>query len=351
MLPKNAIPTPSCCRRTRSRWRRIVKLCCRLKIPFVPRGAGTGLSGGATATEGGLVISTTRLNKILDVDVPNRRMTAQAGVVNTYLTKAVKADGLHYAPDPSSQGACTVGGNVAENSGGPHTLKYGVTTNHITGLTLVLPDGEIVTLGGKREDAPGYDLVGLVVGAEGTMGIVTEVTLRLTPLPQSVRTLLAIFESADQATQTVSDIIAAGILPAALEMIDTFIIKAVEEAFHLGFPDDAEAVLIIEVDGLEVGLDSEAERAQAIAFQNGAREVRQAKTELERAPAVESPQAVVRGVGAARPFDGHARRRDTAHETACRPAGSANYCGAARAGGRQCVSCGRRKSAPKFDVR
>ena len=261
----------------------IVKLCCRLQIPFVPRGAGTGLSGGATATEGGLIISTTRLNKILDVDVPNRRMTAQAGVVNTYLTKAVKADGLHYAPDPSSQGACTVGGNVAENSGGPHTLKYGVTTNHITGLTMVLPDGEIVTLGGKLEDAPGYDLVGLVVGGEGTMGIVTEVTLRLTPLPQSVRTLLAIFESADHATQTVSDIIAAGILPAALEMIDTFIIRAVEEAFHLGFPDDAEAVLIIEVDGLEVGLDAEADRAQAIAMQNGAREVRQAKTDLERA--------------------------------------------------------------------
>ena len=262
---------------------RIVKLCNRLKVPFTPRGAGTGLSGGATAIAGGVIIATTRLNAILEVDVPNRRMTAQAGTVNVYLTKAVKANGLHYAPDPSSQGACTVGGNVAENAGGPHTLKYGVTTNHITGLTMVLPDGEIVTLGGKSEDSPGYDLVGLVVGSEGTMGIVTEVTMRLTPLPQSVRTLLAIFETVDQATQTVSDIIAEGVLPAALEMVDTFIIKACEEAFHLGFPLDAEAVLIIEVDGLEVGLDAEANRAKAIAERNGAREVRQASTELERA--------------------------------------------------------------------
>jgi glycolate oxidase len=261
----------------------VVKLCNRLGIPFTPRGAGTGLSGGATAIQGGVIIATTRLNKILEADIPNRRLIAQAGCVNVYLTKAVKAEGLHYAPDPSSQGACTVGGNVAENSGGPHTLKYGVTTNHITGLTLVLPDGEIVHLGGKAEDSPGYDLVGLVVGAEGTMGIVTEVTIRLTPLPQSVCTLLAVFESVHQATQTVSDIIAAGILPAALEIIDTFIIKACEEAFHLGFPLDAEAVLIIEVDGLEVGLDAEADRARGIAERNGAREVRQAKTELERA--------------------------------------------------------------------
>lgn len=262
---------------------KVVQICNKFSIPFTPRGAGTGLSGGATAITGGVVISTTRLNQILEVDVPNRRMVAQAGCVNVYLTKAVKKDGLHYAPDPSSQGACTVGGNVAENSGGPHTLKYGVTTNHITGLKMVLPDGEIMTLGGKVEDSPGYDLVGIVVGSEGTLGIVTEVTLRLTPLPQSVRTLLAIFETVDQATQTVSDIIATGLIPAALEMVDTFIIKACEDAFHLGFPKDAEAVLIIEMDGLEVGLDEEANAARAIAEKNGAREVRQAKTELERA--------------------------------------------------------------------
>lgn len=262
---------------------RIVRLCNRLGVPFTPRGAGTGLSGGATAITGGLIISTIRLNKILEIDIPNRRMLTQAGCVNVYLSKAVKADGLHYAPDPSSQGACTVGGNVAENSGGPHTLKYGVTTNHITGLTLVLPDGEIVHLGGKAEDPAGYDLVGLVVGSEGTMGLVTEVMIRLTPLPQSVRTLLAVFESVDHATQTVSDIIAAGVLPAALELIDTFIIKACEDAFHLGFPMDAEAVLIMEVDGLEVGLEEEAERVREIAMRNGAREVRSASTALERA--------------------------------------------------------------------
>lgn len=262
---------------------KIVRLCNRMKVPFTPRGAGTGLSGGATAIAGGIIIATTRMNQILEADIANQRLTAQAGVVNVYLTKAVKNRGLHYAPDPSSQGACTVGGNVAENSGGPHTLKYGVTTNHITGVTIVMPDGEILKLGGKAEDASGYDLVGLVVGSEGTMGIVTEVTTRLTPLPQSVRTLLAIFETADQATQTVSDIIAEGILPAALEMVDTFIIKAVEDAFHLGFPMDAEAVLIIEVDGLEVGLDAEARHATEIAMRNGAREVRSAKTELERA--------------------------------------------------------------------
>jgi len=262
---------------------KIVKLCNRLNVPFTPRGAGTGLSGGATAITGGLIISLIRMNQILQVDVLNRRMRAQSGCVNVYLTKAVKTDALHYAPDPSSQGACTVGGNVAENSGGPHTLKYGVTTNHILGLEMVLPDGEIVELGGMAEDSPGYDLVGIVVGSEGTTGIVTEVTVRLTPLPQSIRTLLAVFETVDQATQTVSEIIASGALPAALELIDTFIIKACEDAFHLGFPLDAEAVLIIEVDGLEVGLDEEARRVRAIAEKHGAREVRQAKTDLERA--------------------------------------------------------------------
>jgi glycolate oxidase subunit GlcD len=262
---------------------RIVKLCCRLGIPFTPRGAGTGLSGGATATEGGVVISTMRLKQILSIDIANRRLTAQAGCINVDLSKAVKAHRLHYAPDPSSQGACTVGGNAAENSGGPHTLKYGVTTNHVTGLTLVMPDGEIVSVGGQVEDTNGYDLVGLMVGSEGTLGIVTEVTVRLTPNPPAIRTLLAIFDTSDQATQTVTDIISAGILPAALEMIDTFIIKCVEEAFHLGFPLDAEAVLIIEVDGLEPGLDREANRAREIANANGAREIRQAQTDLERA--------------------------------------------------------------------
>jgi len=261
----------------------VVRLCCRRGVPFVPRGAGTGLSGGTTAVRGGVIISTVRMKQILHVDLANRRLTAQAGCVNLHLTKAVAAKGYHYAPDPSSQGACTVGGNVAENSGGPHTLKYGVTTNHITGLRMVLPDGEIVGLGGEAEDPPGYDLVGLVVGSEGTFGIVTEVTVRLTPLPDAYRTLLAIFETVDDSTRTVSDIIAAGILPAALEMIDQLILQAIEDAFHLGFPKDAGAVLLIELDGFEAGLDEEAARVREICRQNRAREVRMAASSEDRA--------------------------------------------------------------------
>lgn len=265
----------------------IVKICNRLRVPFVPRGAGTGLSGGTTALCGGVILSTMRLNKILHTDLVNRRMTAQAGCINVNLTKAVTKERLHYAPDPSSQGACTVGGNVAENSGGPHTLKYGVTTNHVTGLRMVLPDGEIVSLGSDAaegaEDAPGYDLVGLVVGSEGTLGIVTEVTVRLTPVPPAVRTLLAVFETIDDCTRTVSDIIAAGILPSALEMIDHLILNAIEDAFHLGLPRDCSAVLIIELDGFEAGLEEDAERVRLLCAQNKAREVRVAATPEDRA--------------------------------------------------------------------
>ena len=261
----------------------IVKLCNRIRVPFVPRGAGTGLAGGTTAVCGGVVISTVRMNRILDVDIPNRRLTAQAGCVNIRLSKAVAAEGLHYAPDPSSQGACTVGGNVSENSGGPHTLKYGVTTNHVTGLKMVMPDGEIAKLGGDVDYPPGYDLVGLVVGSEGTFGVVTEVTVRLTPLPQAYRTLLGVFETVDDCTQTVSDIIAAGILPGALEMIDQLILQAIEDAFHFGYPRDAKAVLIIELDGFEAGLDEDAERVQEICRKNNAREVRLAATAEDRA--------------------------------------------------------------------
>lgn len=261
----------------------IVRLCNRLTVPFIPRGAGTGLAGGTTAIAGGVVIPTVRMNRILNIDLVNRRLTAQAGCINLNLTKAVSKDGMHYAPDPSSQGACTVGGNVSENSGGPHTLKYGVTTNHITGLKMVLPDGNILELGGDVEDPPGYDLVGIAVGAEGTFGIVTEVTVRLTPLPQAYRTLLGVFETIDDCTQTVSDIIAAGILPGALEMIDQLILQAIEDAFHFGFPKDAAAVLIIELDGFEAGLDEDAERVREICRKNHAREVRLAATAEDRA--------------------------------------------------------------------
>jgi glycolate oxidase len=260
----------------------VVRLCAQHGVPFVGRGAGTGLAGGAMPIHGGVVIGLSRMKRILEIDLRNRRITAEAGVVNISLTRAVAADGYQYAPDPSSQMACTIGGNVGNNSGGPHTLKYGVTVNHVLGLTMVLPDGEIVRLGGKEEERAGYDLVGLVVGSEGTFGIVTEVVARLVRLPQTVRTMLAVFETIEDATNTVSGIIAAGIVPAALEMMDAMIIRAVEAAFKFGFPLDAGACLIIELDGLEAGIDHLAERVREICRANQAREIRTAGSAAER---------------------------------------------------------------------
>src|SRR5262249_55808594 len=201
-------------------------------VAFVPRGAGTGLSGGTLPVAAPVMICTSRLNRLESIDRRNRHVVAQAGVVNQWVSTAVRADGLLYAPDPSSQPACTIGGNVAENSGGPHTLKYGVTTNHVLGVELVLPDGEVVTLGGAVEERAGYDLVGLVVGAEGTFGIVTRATLRLMRAPEAYRTLLAGFESGDAASEAVAGIIAAGIVPAALEMMERLILGAGEGARH-----------------------------------------------------------------------------------------------------------------------
>lgn len=261
---------------------RVVRLCHERGIPFVGRGAGTGLSGGALALNGGVIIAMTRMKRILEVDLRNRRIVAEAGAVNISLTRAVEAAGYQYAPDPSSQMACTIGGNVSENSGGPHTLKYGVTVNHVLGLTVVLPDGEIVRLGGKEEDRVGYDLPGIVVGSEGTFGIVTEVVARLVRQPQSIRTLLGVFETVEDATNTVSGIIADGIVPAALEMMDQLIIEAVEAAFHFGFPLDAGACLIVELDGLEAGIDRQVERVREICAAHHAREVRAARPGPER---------------------------------------------------------------------
>jgi len=260
----------------------VVRLCNELNVPFVPRGAGTSLAGGCLPVGGGVVISLARMKRILEVDYRNRFAVVEPGVVNVQLTNYVKAQGWHFAPDPSSQGACTVGGNVATNSGGPHTLKYGVTVNHVLGVEMVLPDGEVVTTGGPVADAPGYDLTGVIVGSEGTFGVVTKIWVRLTRNPEGYRTLLGVFESVDDATATISDIIGAGIVPAALEMLDALMLRAVEEAFHFGFPLDAEAVLIMEVDGLNAGLDAEAERITAVAKQNRAREVRQAKDDAQR---------------------------------------------------------------------
>jgi glycolate oxidase len=247
----------------------VVKLCSRREIPFVPRGAGTSLAGGTLAIGGGVMICLTRMNRILEINVRDRYAIVESGVVNVWLTRSLAGAGFHYAPDPSSQGACTIGGNVATNSGGPHTLKYGVTVNHIKGTTLVMPDGTVVETGGITEDNPGYDLTGLVVGNEGTFGIVTRAIVNLTRDPEAGRTLLAVFNSVDDATETVSGIIAAAIVPAALEMLDNLMIRAVEQAFHFGFPTEAGAVLIIEVDGLDAGLDHEAQAISEIVQAHG----------------------------------------------------------------------------------
>jgi glycolate oxidase len=260
----------------------IVRLCNERETPFVPRGAGTSLAGGGLPVGGGVMIVLTRMREILEVNLRDRYAVVEPGVVNAHLNKRLAGTGFHYAPDPSSQGACTIGGNCATNAGGPHTLKYGVTVNHVLGLEMVTAAGEIVTIGGPAEDVPGPDLVGTIVGGEGTLGIVTKIWVRLTRNPQGVRTMLGVFDSVDDATQAISGIIGAGIIPAALEMMDQGILVAVEEAFHFGFPLDAGAVLLIEVDGLEVGLDAQRDRVAAICKEHGAREVRFAKDAKER---------------------------------------------------------------------
>jgi glycolate oxidase len=275
----------------------ILRLLHNEGIAFVPRGAGTGLSGGCLPLHAPVMIGTSRMTRIVEIDLTNRRAVVEAGVVNLSVTNAVKQHRLLYAPDPSSQVACTIGGNVAENSGGPHTLKYGVTTNHVLGVELVLPTGDVVELGGPVEDIPGYDLTGLVVGAEGTFGIVTKATLRLVRQPEAWKTLLAIFESVDDATASVSGIIAAGIIPAALEMMDQLIVGAVEAAFHFGFPTDAGAVLIVELDGLAAGLDRQAQQVAEICRANRARAVRLAQDETERAALWKSRKRAFGAVG------------------------------------------------------
>lgn len=260
----------------------IVKLCNEIDVPFLPRGAGTSLAGGCLPVGGGVMIALTRMKRILEVNIRDRYAVVEPGVVNLWLTNHLKPHGYHYAPDPSSQGACTIGGNVATNSGGPHTLKYGVTVNHVLGLEIVLPDGEVVVTGGPCEDNPGYDLTGVIVGSEGTFGIVTKIWVRVTRNPEAYRTLLGVFETVDDATNTISDIIGAGIVPAALELLDQPIIQALEAAFHFGFPLDAGAALIMEVDGLEAGLDADAVRIETFARRNRAREVRKANGAAER---------------------------------------------------------------------
>ncbi|MGQ0813787.1 MAG: FAD-binding oxidoreductase [Gemmatimonadota bacterium] len=262
---------------------RTLQLLARDKIPFVPRGAGTGLSGGALALEGSVVIGFSRMDRVLAVDVANRRARVQPGVVNSTLSATVYPHALYYAPDPSSQTVCTIGGNVAENAGGPHCLKYGATLNHIISLTVVLPDGEIVQLGPHGGEPVGYDLVGLFVGSEGTFGIATEIVVKLTPLPEAVETLVALFDRIDDASRVVSEIIAQGMLPAALEMVDREAIIAVEaSAYAAGLPTDIAGMLVIEFDGRSAGLSADADRAAQICKAGGAREVRRARDGAER---------------------------------------------------------------------
>ena len=260
----------------------VVRIALEAGLPVIPRGAGTGLSGGAVAALGGVVVALTRMKRILEVDPVDRLAVVEPGVVNLDLSKAVEPHNLYYAPDPSSQRVCTLGGNVAENAGGPHCLAYGVTTNHVLGLEVVLPDGDIVWLGGRSRETPGYDLRGVFVGSEGTLGIVTKIVVRLLRRPEATRTLLAIFDEVDQASEAVSAIIGRGILPAALEMMDREVIRAVEQALHVGYPLDAGAVLLIEVDGLREAVDEQAAAIREVCDGQGAREVREAKEEAER---------------------------------------------------------------------
>jgi glycolate oxidase len=261
---------------------RIARLANHERISIVPRGAGTGLSGGSISRDGGIVLVFSRMNKILELDLENQRAVVQPGLVNLELSDGLKRHGLYFAPDPSSQRASTIGGNVSENSGGPHTLAYGVTVNHVTGLEIVLSDGRIVHTGGKANDACGYDMTGLFVGTEGTVGIVTAITVKLTRTAESVVTLLAIYDTVDDAAKTVAAITSEGITPVALEMFDNLTLQCVEEATHAGYPLDAGAVLLIELEGMREVVGEQAEAVRAVCMSQNARDVRRAANDQER---------------------------------------------------------------------
>ncbi|HCO60744.1 MAG TPA: FAD-binding oxidoreductase [Porticoccaceae bacterium] len=261
---------------------RILKICNRRNIKVVARGSGTSVSGGALPLEDCVLMAMGRFNSILDIDYDNRCLTAQSGVTNLALSEAVAERGFYYAPDPSSQIACSIGGNVAENSGGVHCLKYGMTTNNILGLELVLMDGTVLRIGGKHMDAEGYDILGLLTGSEGLLGVITEVTVRVLPQPETARAVLTGFADDESAGQVVADIIAAGIIPAGLEMMDKFIIRATEDFCHAGYPLDVAALLIVELDGPEVEVDYLVEQIAAIAKQGGATTLRVSNSEDER---------------------------------------------------------------------
>ena len=259
----------------------VVQLAQRAGLPIVPRGAGTGLAGGATPMSGGIVISTARMDKILQVDPANGRVLCQPGVINWELSQYLKPYGYQFAPDPSSQKACTVGGNIANNSGGPHCLKYGITASHVLAVQMVMPDGAIIWTGSGQQQQFGYDLTGVITGSEGTVGIVTAAWLKLTRLPEAVRVVLALFPDIAGASNSVSQVVAGGFLPAALEIMDRLAIKAVNDMYKLGLPESAGAALLIEVDGLEDGLDGLLGDIVNVCKRNGAIEVRPARTLAE----------------------------------------------------------------------
>src|ERR1700733_21867 len=260
----------------------IVKITAEHGVFITGRGAGTGLSGGAIPREGGVLIGFSRMNRILEIDIENERAVLQPGVVNLDITLAVQGLGYFYAPDPSSQRACTIGGNVAENSGGPHTLAYGVTTNHVLGLEFVLPDGTVHTTGGVEQDCPGYDLTGLITGSEGTMALVTKIIVRLMRQPEKIKTILAVYNSASDAADTVAEITACAITPVGVEMLDGEMLRMVELATHAGYPMDAAAVLLIELEGLIEAVEEQSAQIRAVCWRCGAREFRAAKSTEER---------------------------------------------------------------------
>ncbi len=261
---------------------RILALAYREGVPVAGRGAGTGLSGGALAPPGGIQVALTRMNRILEVDVENRTATIEPGVINLDLDTYVRKFGLRYAPDPSSQKACSLGGNIAENAGGPHCLAYGATTNHVLALEVVLEDGTIAQLGSPARESPGYDLRGVFIGSEGTFGIATSITVRLLPLPETVRTFLGIFSDIESACRAVSAVIGHGIVPAALEMIDALSIRAVQQVADAGYPDDAGAVLLIELEGLREEVDEVSREVESALWETGAAQVKTAEDARER---------------------------------------------------------------------
>ena len=278
--------------------RRAVSICHEQGAPFVARGSGTGLSGGALPVEEGVLIVLARMRRILEVDLPNQRVVVEPGVINLWVTEAVAPHGYYYAPDPSSGLVCSISGNVAENSGGAHCLKYGFTTNHVTGLEVVLADGATVRLGGgKAPDPPGYDLLGAFVGSEGTLGVATRITLRIVRKPEAVRTLLAAFPGADEAGAAVSDIIAAGIVPAAVEMMDALAIEAAEAAVHAGYPADAGAILIVELDGPAAEVAHQFAAVERMCAGAGSSEIRIARDDEERALFWKGRKAAFAAVG------------------------------------------------------